>query len=120
MVVHTGDRPYSCSKCDKSFSVSSYLKKHMRFHTGSDCGRSFSNSGNLNKHKNTHTCEKSFSTSGKLKRHQGVHKAEAETEETPKELKAINVECKNKEDPRPSIGSVLSELEEMLESMVAE
>ena len=32
--VHTGERPYSCKICSRSFSHSTALKLHLRMHTG--------------------------------------------------------------------------------------
>ena len=84
------ERPHGCpvAECDRRFSRSDELARHIRIHTGQKpfkcriCGRCFSRSDHLTTHVRTHTGEKPFSCdmcgrkfarSDEKKRHAKVH-----------------------------------------------
>ena len=64
--THTGEMPFKCSCCDKSFKQKSNLKAHERSHTGEKnhvcfwCDRAFTNARSWKMHLYSHNLEKPF------------------------------------------------------------
>lgn len=89
--IHTGEKPYKCSYCNKKFTTSGDLNRHERMHRGekpykcNTCNKTFTYSSSLNKHERIHKgekpykcsyCNKTFTESGQLKNHERIHRGE--------------------------------------------
>uniref|UniRef100_A0A182QEY4 Protein krueppel n=1 Tax=Anopheles farauti TaxID=69004 RepID=A0A182QEY4_9DIPT len=88
MKIHSNDKKYKCTFCDKSFAQSNNLTYHLRQHTGEKpyqcelCDKEFFNKSHLKSHLKLHTddkefqceyCCKRFNHLGNLNKHQRVH-----------------------------------------------
>lgn len=66
MRLHTGEKPYHCSHCDRQFVQVANLRRHLRVHTGERpyacelCAAKFSDSNQLKAHLLIHKGEKPF------------------------------------------------------------
>ena len=118
--VHTGERPYSCKICARSFSHSTALKLHLRMHTGEKphvcklCNKAFAQLPHLKKHMlcvhNTdrpYYCDK-CGEYFKIKSEYAEHAEKQHPDDIPKDLEGVALppNSENSSNEISSIGDI--------------